>query len=799
MGSFTEIIVQASKLGTVDEMREFMYEQASQLYEDNDEVSEELVEGMISAALKLMAPEQFDDEEATELLSTIEVPKKKNEKFAAAANFSKEYLTKYETRDTSLFIRMELKTYFSLSVAECDLIIQKIEKDRAKLGLKDKNGIVSMISALDKPASVEIADDVNSEVMYEWSQYCVPSLDNGYYTINSAGIVRVEEKTDSDGEVVEKTIEVCRSPFVLCGKSTPIHGNTTFYKIRFATSAGEVCEAWIEHSHLLTKKGITEKLVSLSINCPENNLQRETIDYISRSIAEFGQHFKTEFSSTQCGWSEDKTRFMLGDRVVTEDSVEPMLPVGNPVGFNATKKAGTLEGWVETTRGVIGCDIVRFKAYDAATAPLVYLLGLESHVTDTWGTSSEGKTFSSIIGLSMFGSTAQHESLVLSQESTKNGVLVTIRDYSDIPILFDETTGKEEKLKELVYQVASGIAKTKSTQDGKRCGSEVYRTTLFLTGENTLRDSLDNAGQMYRVIELKFDKEMPKYKPGYVDSVKKGLVENCGHVADIYIQKLIKMNCDGSLKRLFESCLEMLPETESNIEGRSKVLFAGIMVAGIVLEEVFSEIGVEAKDAAEIVKQYFNKCIIQNPVELEYIRALKLVNDTVSTEYKNFALCNGETVLSNDGNKRYGYVDEDYIDIYGTVLTDILKKNGLKPTKIKEEWARLNIIAQKDRSGNYRFSRFGKQENGVRIYRAKINEVLGLDFKEGGVEDVPMNKDMQNIIKTVTLITDIQGKADFSLIQQIIPDLFGLEQLLCTLAKNGKIVQLNKTTFKSTN
>lgn len=795
MGSFTEIIVQASKLGTVDEMREFMYEQASQLYEDNDEVSEELVEGMISAALKLMAPEQFDDEEATELLSTIEVPKKKNEKFAAAANFSKEYLTKYETRDTSLFIRMELKTYFSLSVAECDLIIQKIEKDRAKLGLKDKNGIVSMISALDKPASVEIADDVNSEVMYEWSQYCVPSLDNGYYTINSAGIVRVEEKTDSDGEVVEKTIEVCRSPFVLCGKSTPIHGNTTFYKIRFATSAGEVCEAWIEHSHLLTKKGITEKLVSLSINCPENNLQRETIDYISRSIAEFGQHFKTEFSSTQCGWSEDKTRFMLGDRVVTEDSVEPMLPVGNPVGFNATKKSGTLEAWIDTTRKVLECDIVRFKAYDAATAPLVYLLGLESHVTDTWGTSSEGKTFSSLIGLSIFGSTANNDSLVLSQESTKNGVLVTIRDYSDIPLLFDETTGKEDKLKELVYQVASGLSKTKSTQDGKRCGSESYRTTLFLTGENTLRDSLDNAGQMYRVIELAFDKEMPKYDPGYVDSVKKGLNANCGHVADLYVQKLIQKNSDGTLENMLNECLSSLPATESNIDGRSKVLFAGIMVAGKVLEEVFSEIGVSSKDAEEIVNKYYKKCITQNPIELEYIRALRTVLNTISTEYKNFALCNNKEVVSNDGSKKFGYVDDDYIDIYGTALTDILKRNGFKPTKIKESWAKLNVIAPKDKSGNYRFYRFGEQEPGVRIFRKKAEELLGLK-KRSIKSDPPKLDEIAVVLETVKFLTKVRGQADLDLINQIV-DNIAVESVINDLIHEGRVIQSSKNVYKS--
>lgn len=795
MYTFTDIMTKAQMINDPTARLNFMLKENS-LLPENEQLPEEEVEiraDIIGTTLETCTP-IFCEDTAEELMSQIEVPENKKDRFSVALSFAKSHLSNFRLSEIRSFITIDMYNYFKLSERESKLIVEKMES----MCKSEKPSVGAQIPIRSCTDQKVIPENVNNEELKDWSLYCVPSLDNGYYRINNSGITKVEEKVGNDGDVVEKIIEVCRSPFVLCGKSTPIHGNITFYKIRFATPSGDVKESWIEHTHLLTKKGITEKLVSLSINCPENNLQRETIDYISRSIAEFGSYFKTEFSSTQCGWSEDKTRFMLGDRLITEDEIIPMLPVGNPVGFNATKKRGTLNNWIGATDGVINCDIVRFKLYDAATAPLVFPLGLESHVTDTWGLTSVGKTFSSLIGISAFGSTAKNESLVLSQESTKNGVLVTVRDYSDLPILFDETTGKEEKLKDLVYQVASGISKTKSTQDGKRCGSEVYRTTLFLTGEDSLRDSLDNSGQMYRVVELNFQGEMPTYDPGYVDEVKKNIAENCGHVGELYVQKLIKKIKDGSLEKIYKDCLEALPKTASNVEGRSKVLFAGIMTAGVVIEEVFEEIGVSAKNPIELVKLYFDKCIVQNPIELEHLRALKVISDTVSSEYKNFAVCNDREVLSNDGNKRYGYVDEKYIDIFGTSLTDILKRNGFKPTKVKTEWARLKIIDPKDSNGNYRFSRFGKQENGVRIHRAKLDEMLGLSFKEGGVEDIPMNNDRINLVKTVNLLTEINGKSDVTLIEQVNYSQTEIVENLELLAKFNKIVKINETAYKST-
>ncbi len=803
MDSFTEIIVQASKLGTVDEMREFMYEQAGQLYKDDADVDNEFIENLINESLKYMVPEQFDDDEAAELLSAIEVPEKKNDRFATAANFAKEYLTKYETRDTSLFIRMELKTYFSLSIAECDLIIQKIEKDRAKLGLKSKDEIASMISALDKPTSVEIEDNVNSEVKENWSEYALPKPNKGTYKIDETGITRVfpviekfiNENGERDTREVEKSVVVCRSPFVVCGKSISEDEKHTLYKLRYTESTGTaVKEAWIYHSDMMSKTALNKALGALKINCPDNELLVETLEYVSTSLSQFGTKLKSEASSDRCGWNKAKTRFMFGKKVYTANGVESAVPVGNAT-FEALGTKGSLKGWIGATRNVIYQDVTRFKIYDVFTAPILYLLDCEGHVIDHYFSTSNGKTLTSRVSVSMYGC-PEDNGLVLPASSTSKGLLIDVKKYSDLAIVFDESSKAKADFPDVIYAVANGRDRVRSTKGGEQIGGEAYRSVVHITGEHCMRDSFSNAGEMVRTIELRA--ALDQMLPEEADDVKRGISSNYGHFMDMFMEKVFRMKDDGSLENLYKKCFDKLPKTSSNIEGRSKSVFAVIMTAGYIVEKMFTDVGIEAKDPETVVNKYFCECIFDKPIEVEYIRALRLIHDTTITEYKNFALCVGDTVSENDGKERYGYIDDNYIDFVGSTFNTILTKNGFKPTKIKEDLEERGIIAPRDKKGQTRVRRCGEQMSVIRFYKEKINEVLGL-VDRSGVEDVPMTKDVVNTINTVNLLSDIRGKADLSLIKQIIPDTFGLESMLEILVKNDKIVKLNETTYKRAN
>jgi uncharacterized protein (DUF927 family) len=323
---------------------------------------------------------------------------------------------------------------------------------------------------------------------------------------------------------------------------------------------------------------------------------KEALDYISRSIAEFAPRLKKEFSAIRNGWSEDKSIFVLGNRTITVRGIEPILSVGAGKGFSELDKKGTLDGWIAGVKPFLEYDLIRFKCYDALTAVLNTILGVESHITDHYGNTSCGKTLSAWVALSMVGDA---EGLTIGAKSTAKGILLTVRDFSDLPILIDESSDAGDHLKDLVYPLTSNKGRVKSTQDGERDGGEEYHTTTLMTGEKPIRDCLTNSGQQYRVNEL--NDSLPDLPTKEILRLKQAIRNNNGHIIEIFIKKVFEWRESGALQITYDNCFDVLPDNVSNIEGRSRSIFAGIMTAGVILERVFKEIGIQHKNPEPIV------------------------------------------------------------------------------------------------------------------------------------------------------------------------------------------------------
>jgi uncharacterized protein (DUF927 family) len=596
-----------------------------------------------------------------------------------------------------------------------------------------------------------------NNVVREWKYYEVPVVEHGEYQIREPGlfrVIRTVNERKGDNPLVTKnacqtvtkdvcqtvtkdvcrtvTKDVCRTPFVLCGISEPLSDDTIYYKIRYGTYSEDVKEFWASQSTLLSKKELKTLFLSRGINCPENSLLIETLEYISRCIAEFGPRFKKEFSAKRNGWNADKSIFVIGNRGITAKGTQPVLAVGSEKGFPELDKKGTVQGWINGIKPFMEYDttkILRFKMYDSMTAPLKAILGVESHCTDHYSNTSCGKTLSSWIALSMIGDAEQ---LTIGAKSTQKGILVHGRDFSDLAILIDESSDAGDDLADLVYTLTSNKGRVKSTVTGARDGGEEYHTTVMFTGERPIRDCLMNSGQQYRVTEL--CGTLPDIATKEINKVKQAIRDHHGHVIELYIKKIFEFRENGSLYTMYDECLDSLPENVSNIEGRSKNIFACIMVAGKILESVFADIGIPKENPVAIVNEYYQKCIRDNPVELEYIRALRLILDWIHSEYGRFGEVNPEfdDITTKDRSRRYGYITDEYIDIIGTEFTKKMKDEGFSPSKIKQDLLDRGIILSndKDRPGTYRTTRDKATFVGVRIIRSKAEELIGLSYKD---------------------------------------------------------------------
>lgn len=174
---------------------------------------------------------------------------------------------------------------------------------------------------------VEESRRINN-IVRKWEDYDVPAAEKGFYQISGSGVFRIVEVFNAvKGENQSLIKDVCRTPFVICGISEPLNDDSIYYKIRYKTYNGTEKEFWAGQSILLSRRELKTLFLSKGINCPENSLLIETIEYISRSISEFGPAFKKELSAKRNGWDADKSIFVLGNRGITAKGTQPVLAV----------------------------------------------------------------------------------------------------------------------------------------------------------------------------------------------------------------------------------------------------------------------------------------------------------------------------------------------------------------------------------------------------------------------------------------------------------------------------------------
>jgi len=639
-----------------------------------------------------------------------------------------------------------------------------------------------------------------NNIVRDWKNYDVPQADQGDYAIRETGIfktvVSINPETNQPQYV---TKEVCRTPFVLCGVSDSFSDEEVGFKIRYPIYTGDVREFWASQSELLSRKELKTLFLSKGINCPENALLMETMEYISRSIAEFSRRYKKQFSTKQCGWNESNSVFVIGNRCVTKKGVEPVITVGAGKGYPELDKVGTLEGWAEGVKEMMEHDVVRFKSYDIMTAILNRPIGLESHITDHYGNTSVGKTFSAWMGLSMVGNA---EGLTIGAKSSYKGILVTVRDFSDLPLLIDESSDAGEHLADLVYPLTSNKGRVTSTANKERDGGEEYHTTTLFTGERPVRDCLNNSGQQYRVNEL--DDTMPDLETRTINRVTNAIRKNHGHVIELYVQEVLKMIEQDTLQGLYDECFDLLPKNNSNIEGRSRSIFAGIMTAGRILEPIFEKAGIKSKDPIEIVNKYFKKCILDKPVELEYIRALRVILDWINSDYGSFVRNKAgyDDAHIIDKNTTFGFVNDDYIDLIESEFTKKMKSASFAPSKIKEDLYKQGVTVANDvKRQIYRTSikKYGPYA-AIRINRAIAGELVGYNLTEpeDETEEVPEFSQFEKInliTDSISLLTRARGKAEIQYLRKILP-IPELDDLLNILSKNGKVLKISQTEYK---
>lgn len=625
---------------------------------------------------------------------------------------------------------------------------------------------------------------INYEVAPIWELYRVP---DGYELSNDAICAVKMVKDRETNEDVRKLTMISRTPFIISARTEQLEDGTIYYTIRYGHGK-EQKEFVCTYAEINGQRAQVKKtLAAHGINVPDNDKLSEVIEYISCYIHEFSDRLHLERAVLNNGWNEDNTLFAMGRTGITRDKIFRITTaVKDPKHNDALTTSGTMEGWVNSARGVFAYNLSRFLFYDAMTAPLIKPLKQENIVTCNDGPSSLFKTGNAWVASSACGNPKE---LQFKADSTTNAILAHAVGMCDMPIDIEEATDEKSMnvISSAIYTLSNGTDKGRCTIDGKlRSDIKPFRTNTRITTENPISDHIVKIGEQIRAREI--SEVLPEGLGTLTRATLEGIQRHYGHFFPIYIKHILN-NMDR-LDEMFRDACETLhavitvPEESRGMVERQAQPFALDIVAGILVEEVFKEIGMPSKtkeEVEQIVIEYFEKMTLRNPIEPVFIKALREIVDWAARS--NEFIRDGE---HNHPIKIAGEITNTEIKIIGSVFTDHMKEIGLS-SKVKDDFLREGIIDKQNKTIRVR----GEPVRGFIINRRITEAKLGLHYTENTDKTrLDLTMRYREIVDTISFITKKLCRNSVNPITLQVVLGYNPVEYLAKLEKMGKVVKL---------
>lgn len=420
------------------------------------------------------------------------------------------------------------------------------------------------------------------------------------------------------------------------------------------------------------------------------------------------------------GWKEDLC-FVVGNKIISDKSESNVKIINVPTkSIQGLSSSGTADQWVKITAKILEYDKARLKCYAACTAPLLKLLNQKSFILHDYGESSTGKTKTSELGMSIWGDPAK---LIMSSFGTTVGKERLATMFTDLPILVDETqVSSEEDNKTFIYLIANETGKLRGMKDGGLQDTANWKTVAFTTGEAPLTSDKSFMGMSMRVIEIYGG--LGAHDKDAIDEFKIGVEDCYGVLAPHIIHEIIENYNDlqslyNKLNSKFNSLASELNTSLNGVGGRAASMFAVLSLGGLIFEEVLKKLGGNTKDAPAICAGIYKEYIETIARSGYSTRAYNHFISWFHTKEKYFLVD-----MMDQGDKTpydlYGNIFDDYIDIYPSVLKDVLEKAGFNYNRVMKDWQDNNILELYTDCNNVQYSSytvkfFGKAKKVKRI------------------------------------------------------------------------------------
>lgn len=245
---------------------------------------------------------------------------------------------------------------------------------------------------------------------------------------------------------------------------------------------------WAMPMRLLVRNGGDEVIERLAdggltyINLSKKNLLR---DYLSQC-----QPSRTVTCVERTGWYG--TAYVLPREVIGPDADGVILQSAGYAGDDFTQR-GSLEQWrAQVAALCVGNSRLAFAVSCAFAAPLLSLVGMDGGGFHLKGESTDGKSTVMLVAASVCGGGHFHH----TWRATGNALEGIANRRNDALLCLDElreVDGREAG--QTAYMLANGQGKGRAKIDGELRERKQWRLLFFSTGELSLADHIEQAGQ----------------------------------------------------------------------------------------------------------------------------------------------------------------------------------------------------------------------------------------------------------------------------------------------------------------
>jgi putative DNA primase/helicase len=270
-------------------------------------------------------------------------------------------------------------------------------------------------------------------------------------------------------------------------------------------------------------------------------------------------------------------------------------------------------------------------------------------------------------------------------------------------------------LTKLIYMISNEVGRGRATHATLQTVNR-WKTVALITGEIGIVLTNLNGAAVRVVLISKKMKTMPV---GVVEKSLVGISNNYGHIIELFMEKLLKNKDEYKLK-FDEIQKQFMHNDQSSMVNRSANAYAAIATAGIILEDVFVDIGIPKVDPVELVEDFFKEAT-ENLNEPYSIKALRYLYDYIQIHQNSFVKNDNDLNLNRE---IFGYISEDYIDMYKQSTKDALKEGSFNNSVIKN-WINDGIIKVNKNRLDFKVTKSSVVHYLYRFDISKIQEKLG--------------------------------------------------------------------------